>query len=108
MARITDPQLPTTGTGPLVNMTIALVKYLRQIQVQINAMSGGSISASTAANTAPPVAGNKQIYTQGDFIPNLNPVQLGSAGSMYVVTGWICIASGTPGTWVACRSLTGN
>lgn len=107
MARINDPSLPP-APGQFSGLVVALNKYLKQIQVQINAMSSGSISASTAANTAPPAAGNKQIYAKGDFIPNSNPVELGSAGSMYVVIGWICITAGTPGTWRACRTLTGN
>jgi hypothetical protein len=108
MPQIPDPLLPN-ATGPLAVLTAALVKYLRLIQAQVNALSSGSVSASIVANSGPPVAaGNTKIYAKGDFIQNNNPSVLGSAGSQYVITGWICIAGGTPGTWVACHSLTGT
>ena len=47
-------------------------------------------------------------WAQGDVIRNATPAEAGSAGSKYVVTGWICTASGAPGTWLQCRVLTGN
>lgn len=107
MARITDPRLSTTF-GPIQTLIRDLVDYLRQIQKQLNSLSEGSITASYAANTAPPTTGNNKVYAQGDFIKNSKPAVLGSTGSQYVVTGWICTVGGTPGTWVACRSLTGT
>lgn len=57
------------------------------------------------AATAAPTTGTWQ---QGDTVRNRTPTELGTAGSKYVVTGWTCIASGTPGTWVQNRTLTGN
>jgi hypothetical protein len=47
-------------------------------------------------------------WTRGDFVENSNPAELGSAGSMYVIEGWVCVTSGTPGTWLEKRTLTGN
>lgn len=55
--------------------------------------------------TAAPTGGT---WTQGDFVRNAAPTELGAGGSKYVILGWSCIASGTPGTWVQCRCLTGN
>jgi len=55
--------------------------------------------------TAAPTSGD---WIQGDIILNMSPTELGDAGSKYVVLGWVCIASGTPGTWVEMRCLTGN
>lgn len=107
MARITDPRLPTAN-ALLQPLTQALSQYLRQIQVQLNALSDGSISAKTSASNAPPTAGSKQQYSQGDYIENTAPVELGTAGSKYIIQGWRCVAGGIPGTWVQCRSLTGN
>lgn len=107
MARIPDPALPI-APGPMGGLTIALNTYLKKVQQQINAMAGGSVSSSTAANSAPPAAGNIQISAKGDTIPNNNPTELGAAGSKFVITGWICVAGGQPGTWLQCRSLTGN
>lgn len=47
-------------------------------------------------------------WNQGDTVYNEAPTELGAAGSKYIITGWKCVASGTPGTWVQMRSLTGN
>lgn len=47
-------------------------------------------------------------WDQGDRILNTAPSELGSGGSKYVVTGWICTVAGTPGTWLEMRTLTGN
>lgn len=105
--RITDPRL-STSFGPIQTLIRDLNDYLRKIQQQLNQLSEGSIAARYQANTAPPAAGNKQLYATGDKIDNKTPVELGSAGSKYVITGWICTAGGTPGTWVQLRSLTGN
>lgn len=105
--RIPDPRL-TAAFGPIQGLIRDLNDYLRKIQQQVNQLSEGSVAARYQANTAPPAVGNKQLYAKGDKIDNANPVELGSAGSKYVVTGWICTAGGTPGTWLALRSLTGN
>lgn len=82
-----------------------LVELLREIQTQINAVSEEGISAFYRAGTAAPTAGS---YSQGDYLRNSAPSELGSGGSKYVIKGWICVASGTPGTWKECRALTGN
>ena len=47
-------------------------------------------------------------YAQGDFVRNSTPAEAGTAGSKYIVMGWLCTVSGSPGTFVACRALTGN
>jgi hypothetical protein len=47
-------------------------------------------------------------WTRGDRRWNKVPSELGTAGSKYVLQGWICTVTGTPGTWVEMRSLTGN
>lgn len=44
----------------------------------------------------------------GDIIYNSNISELGTTGSKYIIRGWICTVSGTPGTWLEMRSLTGN
>lgn len=47
-------------------------------------------------------------WTQGDVTWNLTPSELGAASSKYVITGWICTVTGTPGTWLQMHALTGN
>lgn len=80
-------------------------EILSAIQTQLNALAEGRLQAHYNAYTAAPTTGT---YARGDFIRNSEPSEAGSGGSMYVVIGWICTASGTPGTWKECRVLTGN
>lgn len=82
-----------------------LVKYLRNVAVQLNGISEGKLEASYNALTAAPTTGT---HSQGDFIRNSAPSEAGGAGNKYVIFGWICTVSGTPGTWVQCRFLTGS
>lgn len=96
-----EPNLPSNPDTLIWKLT----QILRDIAKQVNNLSEGYVGAVTNASTAAPTTGT---YQQGDFIRNSAPAEAGSAGSKYVVTGWICSASGTPGTWLQCRSLTGN
>lgn len=82
-----------------------LTELLREMQTQINAVSEEGISAFYRAGTAAPTTGN---WKQGDFVRNSAPTELGSGGSKYTIAGWRCVVSGTPGTWVQARELTGN
>lgn len=72
---------------------------------QVNDLAEGRVVAAHNAYTAAPTTGT---YAQGDYIRNSAPVEAGGVGSKYVVLGWVCVSSGTPGTWVQCRALTGG
>ena len=87
------------------NVDAELARILRDMARQINGLSEGSIAARYNAAAAAPTTGT---WAKGDTLTNSNPAELGTALSKYVVTGWICVASGTPGTWVQTRTLTGN
>lgn len=104
----TDTKLPTQ-TDITVEWLEALRRQLvtsfRDIATQLNGVTEGGISAITNASTAAPTTGT---WAQGDFIRNSTPSEAGGAGSKYIITGFVCTASGTPGTWVQTRSLTGN
>lgn len=80
---------------------------IRELCVQINLVSEGRIvgyyNADTAAPSVSVVSG--QV---GDQVRNSAPSELGTIGNKYVVTGWVCTASGSPGTWLPMRALTGN
>lgn len=82
-----------------------LQRELREHATQINQLSEGRIAAFYTALTAAPTGGT---WMQGDSVKNSAPSELGSAGSKYVIEGWICTVSGTPGTWLQKRCLTGN
>lgn len=96
-----DPR-PVITQGELLRTLSDLITRLNQ---QVNGITEGRISNYHAAYTAPPTAGT---WAQGDRVRNSAPSELGSASSKYVITEWVCVVSGTPGTWVEMRSLTGN
>lgn len=83
----------------------SLYDLLKRIAYQLNALSEGTLAATYNAQTAAPTTGT---WAQGDFIRNSTPSEAGTAGSKYVVLGFLCTVSGTPGTWVQTRALTGN
>lgn len=94
------------NTTPRVGINDPILqREFREHAIQVNNLAEGRIAAVTNATTAAPTSGPNQ---QGDFVRNSAPVELGSASSKYVILGWVCVASGTPGTWVQCRVLTGG
>lgn len=98
----TDPRLTTLDKSTFLPR---LYQWMRDVAKQVNQLTEGSIQAVTNAYTAAPTTGT---YQQGDRILNSAPTELGTAGSKYVILGWVCVAAGTPGTWVQMRALTGN
>jgi hypothetical protein len=109
MARLPDnptlPVIPSNSDSYGRNLNFTLNKLLRDTSQQVNALAEGRIVATNNASTGTPTTGK---YTQGDFIKNSQPVELGIALSKYIIIGWVCVVSGEPGTWVQCRFLTGN
>lgn len=98
-----DPRLPATGSQ--ADLVRALATLLREYADQINGITEGRSDAFFNAGSAPPTTGT---FRQGDFLRNAAPTVLGTGGSQYVIHGWQCVVSGTPGTWVQCRFLTGT
>jgi len=96
-----DPRLPE-DTPTLLRQ---LQRLFVQISQQVNGITEGRIESYHGAQTAAPTAGE---WKQGDFVTKSNPVESGTGGSKYVIIGYMCTVSGTPGTWVECRCLTGN
>jgi hypothetical protein len=91
---------PTVGTTDPV-----LQRELREHATQVNLLSEGRIAGWYTALTAAPTSGD---WMRGDSVKNSAPSELGAAGSKYIIEGWVCTVSGTPGTWVQKRCLTGN
>jgi hypothetical protein len=105
--RIQTIRLPDAKEGLryLSDLVYTLTRVLTDIATQLNNLAEGRIAAATNADTAAPTTGEHQ---RGDYVRNSAPAELGTAGAKYVIEGWICVAAGTPGTWVAKRCLTGN
>jgi hypothetical protein len=92
-------------TPRLARSDAPLERLLKDIAVQLNALSEGRLSACYAAHAAPPASG---AWALGDFVRNSAPTEQGVSPNKYVIHGWQCVSGGTPGAWVECRFLTGN
>lgn len=93
------------NVSPRAPVDAESTRWFRQIAYQVNNMAEGRQAAFYTSSAAQPAAGE---WFLGDFVLNNNPTELGTAGSKYFVHGWRCSVSGTPGTWLQCRFLTGN
>jgi hypothetical protein len=100
--RIIAPRLAVSNVR---QMGESIERWATSLVHQLNAISEERLHGHHNAITAAPTTGD---YAVGDFVRNSTPSELGSAGSKYVITGWVCVTAGTPGTWLACRCLTGN
>jgi hypothetical protein len=104
--RLNEPRLPAEPESKYDReLSISLYQFFRDVANQLNGVTEGQIGAIHNTLTAAPTTGT---FKQGDFVRNGSPSELGTAGGKYVITGWICTVSGTPGTFLQCRSLTGN
>lgn len=105
ITNLPDPQIPNSSPSAMAQRLNA---YLKLVQQQVNRLSNGGINSSSSAWTSPPSGITATIYSAGDYIRNTAPAVLGTAGSQYVVKGWLCVTGGSPGTWVEDRGLTGT
>lgn len=106
MRPASEVQLPINpDTQYARDLNYKLKDIFRIYAQRINAISDGRLGAIDNAASAAPTTG---MYAQGDFILNSVPTEIGTAGSKYVITGFLCVSAGSPGTFVQLRSLTGN
>lgn len=96
----TNPRLPQNPpSGFVAALVTRLYEVLRDYARAINSNPWAN------EGTAAPTTGS---WAQGDFVRNTAPAEAGAVGSKYCVIGWVCVAAGTPGTWLPIRTLTGN
>lgn len=95
----TDARLPQNGDTALLLRRLADLQ--RENASLVNALAEGRIAGTVNAATAAPTTGS---YAIGDFVRNSQPSETGTAGSKYVVTGWLYLSGG----FVQQRVLTGN
>jgi hypothetical protein len=72
------------------------------LEQQANRLAEGSITARHGAMTAAPTLGT---WVKGDLVDNSAPSVVTTDVADYVIVGWICTASGAPGTWKERRVL---
>jgi hypothetical protein len=69
-------------------------------------LGSGSTARHLDYDIGPPAAGN---YAKGDVMLNRAPfVQTDTAGVEWIVYGWKCVTTGTPGTWKTLWSQVSN
>lgn len=103
--RLKEPVLRAAQDADEQEFFRRLTQFFRDVSNQLNGITEGRVSVFHAAYTAAPTDGQ---FVQGDFVLNSTPSELGTAGNKYIIHGWRCTASGTPGTWLQIRTLTGN
>ncbi|KPF66135.1 hypothetical protein IP84_17045 [beta proteobacterium AAP99] len=82
-----------------------LYKFTKDVAVKVNQIADGRFAGFDLSATAAPTTGT---WFRGDQVKNSAPSVLGTAGSRYVIVGWICVTGGQPGTWAEMRTLTGT
>jgi len=113
--RKTTGGLCVSGSGLLTEWVLQDVDmsgWARDTRIKGGAThSLGNIRKTRVTNlTASTSAPVWDYWARGDFVENLAPAELGTAGSKYVVTGWMATATGyhTAAGWVECRTPTGR
>lgn len=96
-------KIPTNPT--LSGDSLSLARRLTDLWSVLASTLNDLVDKSEVSATSSPTAG---VHKLGEFVRNANPLELGTAGSKYIISGWICTAAGTPGTWLQARVLTGN
>ena len=98
------PQSPHPVESYETRLNFQLNREIGDLKDKDEAVRMNRLSAYNSATAAP--TGN--TWAIGDIVRNSAPAEAGGVGSKYVVWGYICTVSGTPGTWLEMRTLTGN
>ena len=80
---------------------------VRAIARQVDGLTEGGISYKDNAVSSAPTS-SAVSHATGDWKWKLNTTVQGTAGSQYVTFAFLCVAPGSPGTWVELRGLTGT
>ena len=94
-------RLDTSASTPQEYSRGYLARLFKKIDDQVNNLTDGKVNAVTNSYTAAPTTGKHAV---GDIVRNTNTVQTGTAPNNYVILGWICTASGEPGTFTEIRA----
>ena len=100
------PQKYLLASGVDCNTGTVTVRFYNTIaSTSYDMFISNVIITKAFQHSTAPTTGYHQL---AEIVYNYNPLETGTNGSKYVVVGWLCVASGTPGTWVPMRTLTGN
>lgn len=95
-----SPHPPDTYEG---RMHHQLKRELHENAQAVGRLQDGKLAGVQRSPTVP-TGGD---FAPGDIVRNSLPFEGGSAGSKYVIFGWMCIQK-TPLVFLECRFLTGN
>lgn len=98
-------KLAITNLVPADYNAGVLREIARRTENSVNILAEGRLAGRHFNATTIPTTGD---FGQSDIIWKSNATEAGSAGSKYVVIGWICTVAGSPGTLLEMRVLTGN
>lgn len=82
-----------------------IMQAFAAVENQVNLLTEGRFAGRHFNAASIPTAG---AFARGDIVWKSSPSEAGSAGSKYVIIGWICTVGGEPGTLLEMRVLTGN
>ena len=95
-------KLSLTARVPRQYDSASIQEIVRQLEHQANQHAEGRIAARHGATTAAPTTGD---WVKGDLVDNSSPAVVSSDVADYIVVGWVCTVSGSPGTWKERRVL---
>lgn len=98
----------TMFSGNFEYVTKLTGKRLKHSQIQATSYFSDTGNKTEWGTQSPATDSTPKAWSRGDMRFMVNGAELGTAGSKYTLIGWKCIGSGTPGTWVEMRALTGN
>ncbi|AMM22989.1 hypothetical protein [Variovorax sp. PAMC 28711] len=106
MRLLEKPALPSNPTTAFERSLVQQMQAILQaVSMKVNQLADGRLVAIDNAAISAPTTGS---WARGDFVRNSAPAVLGTVGNQYTIAGWRCVVSGTPGTFVQCRELTGT
>jgi hypothetical protein len=95
--------------GTNINDTDLTTYISRQPILRVGShIFGQWTNASTYQGYTATTAPTSGSWAAGDRVEVVVPVVAGTAGSQYMIVGYACTVAGSPGTWVAERTLTGT
>lgn len=82
-----------------------IFEVFRAAEDQVNRLAEGRLTARHNAMTAAPTTGQ---WARGDIVWNSEPSELGSAGTKYLILGWMNVSTTDTADFKDMRVLTGN
>jgi len=100
-------KLNSTPKVPFEYQRSKFIEILAGIDNKVNTLAEGRLQGRHYTGTETP-SSSAIPAAVGDIVWNSNVTVQGTVAAQYVLIGWACTASGTPGVWRDMRLLTGT